>query len=72
LFDAVRKKAIGELNSNTNLERKKIMKSFGKKCILVVTALIIALGSASMLSGCKKKSAAPAETPKKAPAAPAE
>ena len=42
------------------------MKTWGKKCILVVVALVIALGSATMLMGCKaKKSEAPAEPEKK-------
>jgi hypothetical protein len=38
------------------------MKTWGKKCILVMVALVIALGSATMIMGCKaKKSEAPAK-----------
>jgi len=35
------------------------MKTLFKKCVLVTAALIIALGSAMAISGCKKKEASP-------------
>ena len=35
------------------------MKTLFKKCVLVTAALIIALGSATAISGCKKKEASP-------------
>jgi flagellar basal body-associated protein FliL len=38
------------------------MKTWGKKCILVLVALVIALGSAAAIMGCKaKKSEEPAK-----------
>lgn len=55
------------------------MKNFGKKCVLAVAAIVIALGSATMITGCKK-SEPTAATPapdtnvpaEKAPAPPAQ
>jgi len=42
------------------------MKMLCKKCILVVAALAIALGSLTAISGCKKKeAAAPPAQPKR-------
>ncbi|MCJ7728576.1 MAG: hypothetical protein MUO27_01660 [Sedimentisphaerales bacterium] len=38
------------------------MKTWGKKCILVLVALVIALGSVTTIMGCKaKKSEEPAK-----------
>jgi hypothetical protein len=43
------------------------MKTWGKKCVMVLLALVIALGSVTAISGCKaKKSTAPAAPAKKA------
>jgi hypothetical protein len=33
------------------------MKTWGKKCILVLVALVIALGSVTTITGCKAKKA---------------
>jgi hypothetical protein len=45
------------------------MRNLMKKMLLVVSALVIAFGSVTMVAGCKKKEPAPAtpkkETPKK-------
>ena len=44
------------------------MKNLMKKTLLVVSALVIALGTITMVTGCKKKDTAPTpkkETPKK-------
>jgi len=55
------------------------MKNFGKKCVLALAAMVIALGSVTMVTGCKKSepsSPPPApeanEHPEKAPAPPAQ
>jgi len=40
------------------------MKTYGKKCIVVLVALIIALGAVMTITGCKK-STPPAEPPAK-------
>ena len=45
------------------LERNKKMKNLMKKMLLVVSALVIVFGSATMIAGCKKKEAS--EVPQK-------
>jgi hypothetical protein len=40
------------------------MKNYGKKCVVVLAALVIALGVVMTITGCKK-STPPAEPPEK-------
>jgi hypothetical protein len=43
------------------------MKTWGKKCVLVLVALVIALGAVTTITGCKAKKSTPppAEQPEK-------
>jgi flagellar basal body-associated protein FliL len=39
------------------------MKTYGKKCIVVLVALVIALGAVMTITGCKSKKSTPAAEP---------
>jgi flagellar basal body-associated protein FliL len=42
------------------------MKTYGKKCVVILVALVIALGAVTTITGCKsKKSTTPANPPAK-------
>jgi hypothetical protein len=41
------------------------MKTYGKKCIVVLVALVIALGVVMTITGCNEKSTTPAKAPVK-------
>ena len=39
------------------------MKNYGKKCVVVLVALVIALGAVMTITGCKAKKSTPAAKP---------
>jgi hypothetical protein len=56
--------------------KEKSMKTWGKKCIMVLSALVIAFGTMTMITSCKKseapKTPAAKDANMPAPAKPAE